>query len=387
MRPFIPAAWALLAVLGSGCQTRSRSSEPAPSAAPSAAGLASLLQPDAERPIPSAVIEAAKQLQARKLTLSPERTREPRLAFGQGVLGQLTDTELRVFDSRDFQLLKSEPLEGPRVLVALADGSLLAVGLRQALRFDPSNKKLSRLARPVLLPGAELYADAVLPDRIWVFDGASRSSADAARPRLSSMQLGPSPTGILLADRQAELELPPGGVLGTTREGVWLYLSQRSAERFGPGGARLSKLSLPELSDLLWMLPARRLDQCYLVDQSGRLSRAVVSPSFKQLPGIQLSGTPWGAAAGDEGRLLAAVVVTGQGPRFELQLFDAELEATGRTELPAEAPTGSEDWVKVVTRNPGLAVAAREPRVAVGGPDRVLLFDARGKQIFSIPSR
>jgi hypothetical protein len=144
---------------------------------------------------------------------------------------------------------------------------------------------------------------------------------------------------------------------------------------------------MPPLPELLFMLPARRLDQCYLVDQQGGLSRAVVSPTFKQLAGTRLSGPPWSVVAGDEGRLVAALAVAGEGPRFELQLFDAELVPSGRADLPGEAPTGREDWLKVVTRNQGLAVAAREPRVAVGGPDRLFVFDGQGRQLFSMPSR
>jgi hypothetical protein len=79
--------------------------------------------------------------------------------------------------------------------------------------------------------------------------------------------------------------------------------------------------------------------------------------------------------------------VTGEGPRFELQLLDGELSQLGRVVLPAEAPTGTDDWVKVVTANQRVAVAPREPRVAVGGPERVTIYDARATPIFSIPSQ
>jgi hypothetical protein len=383
------AALALLVAFAPACREGPSSSELAPSpvrAASAPAPLASL-EPLKIRPISSAAIEAARQVQARRLPLVPSRAREPRLAFGRGVFGQLTDVELRVFDTRDFKLRASRPVEGARLLVALADGGLLAVGSSQALRLDPDNGKFSSLPRPVLLPGVELRADAVAADRIWLFDAGGVSGASVRAPKLSSVLLSPGAVGVLLPDREAALELGPGGVLGTTREGVWLHVVKGQAERFGPGGARLSKMSLQEQKDLLWMLPARRLDQCYLVDSGGVISRAVVSPSFKQLGSVRLSGAPWAALVGDEGRLLAAIVVAGEGPRFELELLDAELQPSGRFPLPSEAPTGAEDWMKVVTRNQDLAVAAREPRVAVGGPERVLIFDAQGKELFSIPSR
>ena len=363
------------------CQTSSPGDAPPAARSTRAVPLLSLAPPASPAPASSELVELERAIQASKLQLAPERTREPRLAFGSGVLGQLTTDELRLFDAADGSLLASHALQGARLVVTLADGGLLAVGSGAMLRFDPYNKRVSTLAKPVLLPGSELHADALVPDRIWVFDPEHRAQGAAPRPVLSSMLLDPKRSGLLLPDRTIELEQPSGGVLGTTREGVWLYLSGRSAERFGPGGARLARLALPEQQDLLWVLPARRLDQCFVFDEKGGVSRAVVTPSYRRLSSVQLSGLPLAAAVADEGRLLA------EGPRFELHLLDAELQPVARVDLPSVAPTGGEDWVKVVTRNQRLATAARAPRVAVGGPDRVSVFDAQGKLVFSIPSR
>jgi hypothetical protein len=297
----------------------------------------------------------------------------------------LTYEELRVLDSTSGELLLRQPLEGARLLVPLVDGALLAVGAKSMLRVDSQTKRSTPLGKPVLLPGGVLYPDAVAADRIWVFDELTASDG-RSRPTLSSILLDRAPLGVLLPERSVELELPPGGLLGRTREGVFLYMGKGSAERFGPGGARLPKLPLPSLPELVWMLPARRLDQCFLFERR-RVLRALVSPSFKQLAAVELAGTLLTAAVGDEGRLLAAVVVTGAGPRFELQLFDADLAQLARVVLPSEAPTGEADWVKTVTENQGLAVAPGDGRVAVGGPGRLRVLDAAGKLLFSIPSR
>ncbi|HEY6081188.1 MAG TPA: hypothetical protein VIW29_20375 [Polyangiaceae bacterium] len=358
---------------------------PAPVLAPGAARPSpSALEPRRVAPISSAAQATAREVQARKLQLAPVRLRQARLAFGDGVVGQLTATELVVRGGPEFEVVLRRSLEGPRALVSLADGSLLAAGARGLLVFAPSNKQVRTLARPVLLPGSSLLADAIRSDRVWVFDEGGGSATPAS---LSSLELDPSVQGILLPSQRLELEAAGSDVLGTTREGVWIHWSDRKAERFGPGGARLPALRLPDMPRLIWALPARRLDQCFLVDESGRLSRAIVSPSFRQLAGIQLSGQPLAADVGDEGRLVAVVVVAGAGPRFELQLFDSELSQLARVPLPAEAPTGLEDWVRVVTENQGVSVAARQPRVAVGGPARLLIFDALGKQVFSSISR
>jgi hypothetical protein len=134
-------------------------------------------------------------------------------------------------------------------------------------------------------------------------------------------------------------------------------------------------------------LPALRLDQSLWLSEAGELSRVQVSPSFRRLSTTRLAGAAFAADAGDQGRLTAVVSITGEGPRFELELFDAELERSARVVLPAETPTGTEDWVQVVTRNQQVVVSPRAPRVAVGGPGRAAIFDASGKVIFSIPSR
>ena len=84
---------------------------------------------------------------------------------------------------------------------------------------------------------------------------------------------------------------------------------------------------------------------------------------------------------------MAIVSITGEGPRFELELFDAQLTERARLVLPSDEPTGTDDWVQVVTANQQLVVSPLAPRVAVGGPSRAVIFDAAGKVIFSIPSR
>jgi hypothetical protein len=152
---------------------------------------------------------------------------------------------------------------------------------------------------------------------------------------------------------------------------------------------RLSELTfLPQQQFLpTWVLPARRLDQSLWLEQSGSVARVLVSPSYKQLATAKLGGTALSADVGNEGSLLAVVVVTGPGPRFELELLDQALAPLGRAALASDEPTGADDWVNVVTANQNVVVAPREPRVAVGGPLRVSIFDAGGNQVFSTPSR
>jgi hypothetical protein len=337
--------------------------------------------PPTPRPIPSGVVAAVKDVQARKLT--PGKLEQPpRVAFARGALGQLDDRGLRVFDDTSLALLGDEPLEGPRAVLALADGSLLAVGSREMLRWQREKRSMARLARPVVMPRAELHADAQQAEMLWVVERGSASLPAVLR----RYRLDGSARGVLLPESTIEAQSPGGGVFGVTREGVWLYLTAGHVARFGPGGARLAPVrSDPHLP--AWALPARRLDQSLWIDEAGTVSRTLVSPTFKRLQTAQLAGPVLTADVGDEGRLLAAIVMTGAGPRFELELRDAELQLLARVPLPAEEPDGTDGWIQRVTQNRGLVADPRSGRVAVGGPSWGVVLSAQGERIFSIPSR
>lgn len=329
---------------------------------------------------PALVIE--RELQATRLRLPPQRRRAPRLVFGSGALARLGDDSLEVLDDSTLRSLASVPLTKARAVVAMADGAFVAIGSDGLVRWERGAQAAPPLPRPMFLPGSELFADARQPDLLWIFE------PDSAPPKLNSYRIGkPGPSALLLPEQTIELSSPRGGSFGVTREGVWLYVTSGRAERFAPGGLRLPGLSFAGDGVPTWLLPSRRLDQSAWLDENGKLTRALVSPVFKVLDRSTCVGAPYAADVGDAGRLLAVVTVTGAGPRFELVLFDADLRELGRAPLPADVPSGSEDWVRVVTRNQQLAAAPRGARVAVGGPERLTIYDDRAQVVLSIPIR
>lgn len=350
---------------------------------------ASSLSLPSSSPAPAALSSGAalveREVRATRLTVPPNAGHQPRLAFGRGVLGQLTGEELRVFDTASFQQVASFPLPEPRALLTLADGALLAVGNEGVFRFEPNNKKVERLGR-LPMPWADVFADAQQRDRVWIFDSGGTSSLGPAR--LLAFRLEKTDSRIFLPEQTIELTSPRGGVVGQTREGVWVYLTAERAERLSPSGLRLP--GFPSFSKQLptWILPTRRLEQAWLLDDSGWLSRAQMIPPPRRLGApLQLVGRPYSVAVGDQGRLLTATVVTGAGPRFELVLIDAELKLVARRELPSEDATADETWIQTVTANQEVAASATKPLIAVGGRSRVTIFDGAGQVIFSIPSR
>jgi hypothetical protein len=388
MRPRLQARWLAFLPLLLLVACKSEHERPAPAsasalAAVDASSAAAGASSSRARPVSSQLLAIQKSLQASKLTPPPLAAHVPRLTFANGVLALLGPDQLRIFDANAPRLVLAEPLEGPRALLTLADGSLFAVGARACLRWEVGWKRARVLPGLVLLPGAELYPDARRPDLVWVFERGSRGSPG----RLSAFPLTAGELPLLLPEQTIELAPADAALLGVTREGVWLYLTPDHAERFGPSGTRLAGLTFERSPLPVWALPAQRLDQSLWIDSSGQVERVQLTPRFARLSRLGLGGSPFAAAVGDQGRLLAAIVISGEGPRFELELFDAALRPLARALLPAESPTGSDDWVQVVSRNQELAVSLREPRVAVGGPDRATIFDGRGRVVFSIPSR
>jgi hypothetical protein len=361
--------------------------DPGPMPVPVPSALDLLSPRPSAAPLSSAVVAVEKAVQAKKLPPPPRRMHAPSIAFGKGVLGQLTPDALRVFDAVDFRLLATEPLESPRALLAMADGSLLAIGARGMLHWQQERKHAKSFPRPVLLPGVHLYADAQRGDHFWVVDVAGKAGDSRGPGLLHGYSLEPTEAPLLLPEQSIELTSPRGGVFGLTREGTWLYATAGHGERFSPGGLRLPGLSLGDSALPTWLLPTRRLDQSLWLQETGEVSRALVSPTYKRLAGTQLQGRVVDADTGDDGQLLAVVVVTGDGPRFELFLLNHQLAQLARLTLPSDEPTGDDDWVRVVTENQNVAVAAHERRVAVGGPSRVAIFDGEGKLLFSIPSQ
>jgi hypothetical protein len=350
-----------------------------PSRAPSAASVASVASVASALPA-DAALEVQRDLQAR-LRPAPRRDNAPRLAFARGVVAQLTSDAVRVYSALDGSLVLAASLDLPRAVVALADGALLGVGGRAMVRID--GKKVTSLSKPVFLPGADLFADAIAPDRIWI----ARGRLSSAPPSLSSYVLAPGSDGVMLPEQVLDLDAPSGGSFGLTREGVWLYFTGERIDRFAPAGARLGRLAAPGLKGSFFALPTRRLDQEYLLDDDGHLTRALVTPLFRRLSEAELGVAPLAACVANGARVLAVLALVGVGPRFELRLFDEKLLPMGSVPLSAPGPTGREDWVQVVTRNLELACDPHQDRIAVGGPDQVQILDGRGQLTLSIPSR
>ncbi|HYQ17541.1 MAG TPA: hypothetical protein VEQ58_17330, partial [Polyangiaceae bacterium] len=155
MKPGPSARW-LVSFALLACKSAHESAPPPPPPKPPGALQARELPPTLSVPLPSSpppsspppisseVVAFERQLQASKLRPPPHRARAAHLAFGRGVLAQLGANDWRIFElgaaGTEPKLLMREPVEAPRSLLALSDGSILAVTTRRLLRWEPSWK-------------------------------------------------------------------------------------------------------------------------------------------------------------------------------------------------------------------------------------------------------
>jgi hypothetical protein len=101
---------------------------------------------------------------------------------------------------------------------------------------------------------------------------------------------------------------------------------------------------------------------------------------------FQLPAPPF-AALGN-GEVLAFLLVTPPGPgqprRWTLLVTDLDGRPRFQTELSERDAPADDSWVKAVISDKNLAISWAEPLVAVGGPERVQVWDyAQGRQLFA----
>lgn len=315
----------------------------------------------------------------RKMKVPPRRTAAPELAFGKGRLGVLTEDSLVV---RDAARLSSAPLtfplDHPRALAALADGSLLAAGASRSLRLLPHDEKSLSVPKITLFPESSLFGDRRNPDRVWVLPGSAKTlfGYDAVR--------GPAPLAV--AAEWIDLEDFDERAFTSVRDGSFLYSTANGLLQFYGAGGRKEPLASSLDRGSFRLLPASRPDTVWVVaDRSARLFR-ILGGKLVGLKSLDLRAGVFDAAA--EGELLAVLELAqpDDAPwRFELEVFDVRGNAAGHATLPAEESAG-EDWVARLVQNRSLALSADLGLVAVGGRAHLDVLSTRdGSSVFSTP--
>jgi hypothetical protein len=358
----------LLAVVLAGCE-RGRGDPPEPGALPEAPGPSSF-ENEVEAPASAATAKIAPEVASalvaihdRRLAISAPVAPSQRLAFGKGMLGELSGDRLLVRSTTR----AGEPvrIEVPRsrALTALPSGALVAVGSEAVYRLDPGSKKARVFKRMVFFPDSELLPERADDRFFWT---VQRSSKTALKYALETTELS-----MLLGAAETALEAFDGRAIAMSRDGVFIYSTGSGIGRLVPRG-KLTPIERPKDSSGLpiWRLvPAVRLDRVWVVAENGEVELWPLRPKASVLRRFRLTPPPYEVAAGSGVLAVLALTQGGGKPRsFALQVYDEQGVERFRHDLPADPATAGEDWLESVTRNKNLALSEAEDKVAVGGP-------------------
>ena len=322
---------------------------------------------DAGRPRPSAVASALAKLRDTELELSPRTLPAQVLAVGRGRLAQLSERELLVRSLPDLRVVARAPMSGNPALVELLPGSLLALDQNRSLLLAPGTTHFREYAKVTLLPGRFVYPDLTSADRFWVLHPFSGSlfryqlDADAGAPAL-----GPF------------FDLPSfdGRAFSVLKDASLLYTTAKSWQRSYPAQRHVPLRGMKP-DDVVRVLPAKRLDQLWLLTRDGTLVLGQLAATLTEVKRVTGGAMPFDAASNDEG---LAVLELEQAPsrprRWRLVVYAHSGERRFSADIPDDrAPGATDDWIAAVTRNKNVALSRHEPWVAVGGPSWLRVFN------------
>ncbi len=328
-------------------------------------------EPGGVIPLPT-VSAAPPRVHASSIGLPlPTRAAGPRgLLFANQRLGRVDDGALTWLSLETLEPLGRHPVAELRAALVLRDGSELVVadGGMELLERRSKTGAPIRLPRPTLLPGSQLFPDRRRDRVIWAqhpFD-----------PELYEYELEAGASALLPLSRVVSLPDYQGGALSALSDGSFVYAVGRELRQIFPGGKYRALGELEAAPRRL--LPARRIDQCWVVAEDGaatlvtlsglRVARRLAAPPGGELYDVASLGEGlarlWVARVG-EARQVRLAVHDGGGR----QVVDEALPKS-----PRDDGLAREGWLADVTRNLELAAAAELGAVAVGGPDSVRLW-------------
>jgi hypothetical protein len=313
----------------------------------------------------------------RKMRLNPRSAGTSALAFAKARLGQVTREGVSVRSVATFKVDIRLELEKPLSVVALADGSLLCPDTKRTLRLFSHDQKPRAYPLMPLIPGSQLFGDRVDSKRVWALGPRGKT--------LFRFELADDKAPLLAPKDWVDLDGFDQRTVGSLRDGSFLFTTSAGFSRFFGKGA-LSEVKANS-EEVFRVLPGSRADAAWLLRRDRRVSlHGTVEGKLARLQTVNLETDPFDAEAA--GTFLAVLELdqpSDAPATFVLEVFDTSGKRRFRTTLPAEE-SFDEDWAERLTQNRNLAVSADPPRVAVGGPTELTVFDAgTGARVFSEP--
>jgi hypothetical protein len=316
----------------------------------------------------------------RALKLSPRRAAPSLVACGKGRIGVVTEDALLVRGTSAYAETLRFPLERPRGVLALADGSLVGIGAANTLRLLPHDAKPKLLPKVPFLPDSSLLADRVNPDRFWNLPRAS-----GALFGFDAVQGG---SAVLSASAWIDIDGYDRRAMGSLRDGSFLYTSGTGFRQFYGAGRREPVLG--DSRDVWRILPAARPDSTWVFTGKKATLYMVLAGKLEKQRTLELETTPFDAESSGDTLAVLELAQPDDAPwSFVLEVFDSGGKRRFRAPLDA-VETFGDDWAKRLTENRAVAVCAGprgtadERLVAVGGATHLDVWGAdKGERLFS----
>lgn len=310
----------------------------------------------------------------RALKLAPRRASPSLVACGKDRIGVITEDAFLVRSTAAYAETLRFPLEHPRGVLGLADGSLVAIGSENTLRLLPHDTKPKLLPKVPLLPDSSLFADRASPDRFWTL------------PRAGGTLFGFEAIGeggaVLASTAWVELDGFDRRAMGSLRDGSFLYTSGSGFRQFYGAGKREPVVG--ESRDVWRILPASRPDSAWVFTGRRATLYMVLAGKLEKQRSLELETSPFDAESSAGTLAVLELAQPDDAPwSFVLEVFDGSGKRRFRAPLDA-AETYGPDWAQRVMENRAIAVCANPGVVAVGGATHLDVFGAeKGERLFS----
>jgi hypothetical protein len=304
---------------------------------------------------------AVARLRTEELEIPRRRVTDQRLALGSEYLGLLDRSHLIVRETKHWTEKARLPVEGARQVIALQDGSLLAVGSKATYHWE------RRAKAPSVHPHVPLFAESVLYADRRRYTGFGVVHAFDAR--LYRYDLEDEGRGLLPIRQRVDLVDFDGQAFVALNDGSFMYTAGPELHRFFAEGKRFQGAAPTHGGDVWRLLPAPRLDQVWLALENGAIELIQLGTRFRRVRSLTLPGSVFDVVS--NARYLAALRLE-QASMQPRQWWLTVINSTGKqllnVKLPMDRATADDDWVARFTENKQIALSRTEPIVAVGGP-------------------
>jgi len=287
-----------------------------------------------------------------------------RIAFGRGFLVQLRAAAVVLRASDDGRELAIVPIAA-HAAVPLPFGSVLVVGAAGSYRFDPGRREPVELPHISLLPGSELHPSRESAEHVWVVEPALRQV----------LRYTLAPDAGLGLERQLSFATHDGRAFTTLLDGSFLFTTSDGLARTAPGGAP-RRLAWPENLGAPWrLLAGDHVGRAWVANAAGDLVLVELAARARVVRTVSTGLRPFDFAATRSTLALVSVEESAE-RRFSLDVYTSAGSHRFRVALPVARAGGEPDWFARIAADQQVALTEDPPRVAVGGPGRLSLFDS-----------